>query len=89
MIVINASKVELTGGKGSSKIYRQYSGYPGGLKETTFDQLIRKHPERVIEKAVWGMLPKGPLGREQIKKLKVYAGPEHRHEAQKPVAHPI
>ncbi|NUN97843.1 MAG: uL13 family ribosomal protein, partial [Candidatus Omnitrophica bacterium] len=72
-----------------SKIYRQYSGYPGGLKETTFDQLIRKHPERVIEKAVWGMLPKGPLGREQIKKLKVYAGPEHRHEAQKPVAHPI
>lgn len=89
VIVINASKVELTGGKGSSKIYRQYSGYPGGLKETTFDQLIRKHPERVIEKAVWGMLPKGPLGREQIKKLKVYAGPEHRHEAQKPVAHPI
>lgn len=89
VIVLNASKVELTGGKGSKKIYRQYSGYPGGLKETTFDQLIRKHPERVIEKAVWGMLPKGPLGRQQIKKLKVYAGPVHKHEAQKPVAHEI
>lgn len=84
VIVINAAKVELTGNKGATKVYRTYSGYPGGLKETSFNQMMDKHPERVIEKAIWGMLPKNRLGRAQFRKLKVYAGPEHQHQAQKP-----
>ena len=84
VIVLNADKVAVTGNKGSDKLYRHYSGYPGGLKETSFNLLMKKHPERIIEKAVWGMLPKNRLGRAQIKKLRVYAGNTHQHEAQKP-----
>ena len=67
-----------------SKMYRRYSGYPGGLKEVTAERMMNEHPERVIELAVKGMLPKGPLGRQMAKKLRVYAGPQHPHEAQSP-----
>ncbi len=84
VIVINADKIRVTGDKGSSKIYKHYSGYPGGLKTETFDEAMQKHPERVIEHAVKGMLPKNTLGRAMAKKLKVYAGAEHPHAAQKP-----
>lgn len=84
VIVLNADKVAVTGNKGSDKLYRHYSGYPGGLKETSFNLMMKKHPERIIEKAVWGMLPKNRLGRAQIKKLRVYTGSTHEHEAQKP-----
>ncbi|MCA9427637.1 MAG: 50S ribosomal protein L13, partial [Candidatus Omnitrophica bacterium] len=76
--------IVLTRNKGEQKVYRRYSGYPGGLKETSFNEMIEKHPERVIEAAVRGMLPKSRLGRAQIKKLKIYAGPEHKHDAQNP-----
>ena len=84
VIVINAEKVVLTRTKGEKKVYRHHTGYPGGLKETSFNEMIAKHPDRVIEAAVRGMLPKTRLGRAQIKKLKVYAGPEHKHSAQNP-----
>ena len=84
VIVINADKVVVTGKKGQKKIYKHYSGFPGGLKETTFDEMLAKKPEEVIRHAVKGMMPKGPLGRQMYKKLKVYAGPEHKHAAQKP-----
>jgi large subunit ribosomal protein L13 len=84
VIIINAEKVAVTGQKSLNKIYRTHSGYPGGLKETTFQQMLEKHPERVVEKAVWGMMPKGRLGRAQFKKLRVYTGSTHHHEAQKP-----
>jgi len=84
VVVINAEKVRLTGNKATQKNYYSYSGYPGGLKEVPFARMIEKHPERVIEKAVKGMLPKNSLGRAMNRKLKVYAGPEHPHEAQKP-----
>ena len=84
IIVINAEKVAVTGSKRTNKMYYRHSGYPGGLKEATFQQMIDKHPTRVIEIAVKGMLPKGPLGRAMYRKLKVYAGGAHRHEAQQP-----
>ena len=84
VIIINASKVTVTGKKGTDKIYKHHSGYPGGLKETTFDEMMAKDPEEVIRHAVKGMMPKGPLGRQMFKKLKVYAGAEHDHAAQKP-----
>lgn len=84
VIVINAEKVEVTGKKRQEKIYKRHTGYPGGLRETTFEKLQAKNPEEIIRHAVKGMLPKGPLGRQMYKKLKVYAGPEHKHEAQKP-----
>lgn len=84
VIVINADKVQLTGNKAMSKTYYSYSGYPGGLKETPFLTAMEKHPERVIEHAVRGMLPKTRLGRQQFKKLKVYAGDQHPHQAQNP-----
>ncbi len=84
VVVVNAEKVVLTRAKGDNKVYRHYSGYPGGLKETSFNQMVEKHPERVIEGAVRGMLPKTSLGRAQIKKLKIYAGPAHKHSAQNP-----
>jgi large subunit ribosomal protein L13 len=84
VIVINAAKVVVTGNKVLDKVYRAHTGYPGGLKESTFGKEIAKHPERVIEGAVWGMLPKGPLGRQMYRKLKVYAGTDHPHAAQKP-----
>jgi len=84
IVVVNAEKVKVTGKKGSDKMYRRYSGYISGLKEVSFDELMVKHPERAIELAVKGMLPKNPLGREMYRKLKVYAGAEHPHSAQQP-----
>lgn len=84
VIVINAEKVKLTGKKLDQKIYYNHSEYVGGMKETTLRELMAKKPERVIELAVKGMLPKGPLGREMYTKLHVYTGPEHKHAAQKP-----
>jgi len=84
VIVVNAEKIKVTGKKLDQKIYYHHSDYVGGMKETTLKEMLAKHPERVIEFAVKGMLPKGPLGREMYKKLFVYAGPEHKHEAQKP-----
>lgn len=84
VIVINAEKVALTGNKRTSKLAYRHSGYPGGLRATPIGELLAKRPERVIEQAVRGMLPKTTLGRAQLRKLKVYAGPEHPHTAQKP-----
>lgn len=84
VVVINAEKVRLTGNKANAKNYYSHSGYPGGLKEVSFQTMLAKHPERIIEKAVKGMLPKNTLGRAMNRKLKVYAGPEHPHEAQNP-----
>ena len=84
VIVVNADKVKVTGKKLDQKIYYRHSDYVGGMKETTLREMMDKKPERVIELAVKGMLPKGPLGRAMIKKLHVYAGPEHNHAAQKP-----
>lgn len=86
VIVINAAKVQLTGRKLQDKLYRQHSGYPGGLKEISAGKLLARHPVRLIEFAVRGMLPKGPLGRQMARKLKVYAGPRHPHLAQRPEA---
>ena len=84
VIVINAAKVVLTGKKLDQKIYYRHSGYPGGLKETKYRDLLAKKPEFAVKHAVQGMLPKGPLGRQMGRKLRVYAGAEHEHEAQKP-----
>lgn len=84
VIVVNAEKISVTGRKLDQKIYYNYSGWIGGLKETTLREMLAKHPERVIEHAVKGMLPKGPLGREMYTKLHVYVGPEHKHAAQRP-----
>ena len=84
VIVVNAEKVKVTGKKLDQKVYYRHSEYVGSLKETTLREMLNKHPERVIESAVKGMLPKGPLGREMYTKLHVYAGPEHQHAAQKP-----
>ena len=84
VIIVNADKVKVTGKKMDQKIYYHHSDYVGGMKETTLKEMMAKKPEKVIELAVKGMLPKGPLGRTMYKKLFVYAGPEHKHEAQKP-----
>ena len=84
VIVINADKIKVTGKKMDQKIYYNHSDYVGGMKETTLKEMLAKKPEKVIELAVKGMLPKGPLGRSMYTKLFVYAGPEHKHEAQKP-----
>jgi large subunit ribosomal protein L13 len=84
VIVVNAEKIHVTGRKLDQKIYYRYSGYPGGLKEITLRNLLQRHPTRVIEHAVRGMLPKNRLGRQMFKKLKVYAGPDHPHAAQQP-----
>ena len=84
VIVVNADKVKVTGKKLDQKIYYHHSDYVGGMKETTLREMMAKKPEQVIELAVKGMLPKGPLGRTMIKKLHVYAGAEHAHQAQKP-----
>ncbi len=84
IIVINAEKVRVSGNKRTDKIYHHHTGYPGGLKSISFDKLIERAPERVIETAVKGMLPKNPLGRAMYKKMKVYAGTEHPHTAQQP-----
>ena len=84
VIVVNAEKVVVTGRKNSQKLYRRHSGRPGGMKVETFDQLQARIPERIVEKAVKGMLPKNALGRKLFTKLKVYSGAEHPHQAQKP-----
>ena len=84
VIVINAEKIKVTGKKLDQKVYYHHSDYVGGMKETTLREMMAKKPEQVIELAVKGMLPKGPLGRTMIKKLHVYAGAEHAHQAQKP-----
>lgn len=84
IVVVNAEKVGVTGAKRADKMYHRHSGYPGGLKSISLGKLLDSKPERAIEYAVKGMLPKGPLGRAMFKKLKVYAGPNHRHTAQQP-----
>ena len=86
VIIVNADKIKVTGKKLLQKVYYNHSDYVGGMKETTLKEMLAKKPERVIELAVKGMLPKGPLGRSMYTKLFVYAGPEHKHEAQKPEA---
>ncbi|MGO2155742.1 MAG: 50S ribosomal protein L13 [Serratia proteamaculans] len=84
IIVLNAEKVAVTGNKRTDKVYYRHTGYVGGIKQATFEEMIARNPERVIEIAVKGMLPKGPLGRAMFRKLKVYAGTEHTHAAQQP-----
>jgi large subunit ribosomal protein L13 len=84
IVVVNAEKVRVTGAKATDKIYHHHTGFPGGLKSMSFEKLIAKAPERVIQVAVKGMLPRNPLGRAMFKKLKVYAGNEHPHSAQQP-----
>ncbi|MGB2024132.1 MAG: 50S ribosomal protein L13 [Litorivicinaceae bacterium] len=84
IVVVNAEKVKVTGRKASDKTYYRHTGHPGGLKEATFIQMIERSPEKVIELAVKGMLPRNPLGRAMYRKLKVYAGQEHPHDAQQP-----
>ncbi len=84
IIVVNADKVTVTGNKAKNKMYYSHSGFPGGIKEINFEKLLVKKPEMVLEAAVKGMLPKGPLGRAMFRKLKVYAGAEHQHAAQQP-----
>ena len=84
VIIINSDKVKVTGKKGTDKIYKHHSGYPGGLKEVNFNEMMAKDSTQVIRHAVKDMMPKGPLGRQMFKKLKVYADANHKHEAQKP-----
>jgi len=85
IVVVNASRVRVTGNKTEDKMYYRHSGYPGGIKEINFAKLRDKSPETIIERAVKGMLPKGPLGRQMFRKLKIYAGEEHKHTAQQPI----
>ena len=89
VIVVNAEKVALTGHKREQKFAYSHSGYPGGLRAVRYSELLEKHPERAVEKAIKGMLPKNKLGRQMAKKLKVYAGPEHPHAAQQPEPYEI
>jgi large subunit ribosomal protein L13 len=89
VIIINAEKVALTGTKREDKVEYRHSGFPGGIRATSYDVLLAKNPRRVVEKAVKGMLPHNTLGRQLLSKLKVYAGPEHPHQAQKPVPYTI
>jgi large subunit ribosomal protein L13 len=84
MVVINAEKVRVTGNKLADKMYYRHTGYVGNLKSRSLEQMLDEHPERVLQAAVKGMLPRNPLGRAMLKKLKVYAGPQHRHQAQQP-----
>ncbi len=84
VVVVNAEKVAVTSGKSQTKIYYRHSGYPGGIKAETFESLRERRPEAIVERAVRGMLPKNRLGRKMLGKLKVYAGPDHPHEAQRP-----
>jgi large subunit ribosomal protein L13 len=89
VVVVNAGKIALTGDKADQKQYRRHSGYPGGLRSTSYSVLLKDRPQLLVEKAVRGMLPKNKLGRAQARKLKVYAGPSHPHEAQQPVPYEI
>ncbi len=89
VVIVNASKVALTGNKRAQKLAYRHSGYPGGLRSVPYTELLEKNPTRAVEKAVKGMLPHNTLGRQMISKLKVYAGPEHPHQAQQPVPYEI
>ena len=89
VIIINAEKLALTGDKLTNKLAYRHSGFPGGLRSTPYSELLDKHPEKAVEKAIKGMLPHNTLGRQMLSKLKVYAGPEHPHQAQQPVAFEI
>ncbi|MHB1534735.1 MAG: 50S ribosomal protein L13 [Acidimicrobiales bacterium] len=84
VIIVNAAKVVMTSDKAGKKMYHRHSGYPGGLRSRTYSDLLQRKPEEVLRRAVKGMLPKGPLGRQMLRKLKVYAGPAHPHSAQQP-----
>ena len=84
VVVVNAEKVRLTGRKAEQKVYYRHTGYPGGIRSTSIERMLADHPERVLQKAVRGMLPHNILGREMFRKLRVYAGPDHRHGAQQP-----
>lgn len=84
VIVVNAERVGVTGRKAEQKLYRRHTGYPGGLKEVTYEQMMDRKPAEILRKAVYGMMPKTRLARQQFRKLKIYAGPEHPHEAQSP-----
>ena len=86
VVVVNVEKIRVTGSKADKKVYHRHTGYPGGLRTTSFERMMEHHPDRILKKAVWGMLPNNRLGRQLLKKLRVYAGPEHRHVAQQPVA---
>lgn len=85
IVIVNAGKIRVTGNKTKDKVYYNHSGYIGGMKEITFDKLLAKSPEQVIQRAVKGMLPKGPLGRAMLRKLKIFSGPTHTHAAQQPI----
>ena len=89
VVIVNAGKVALTGAKRENKVEYRHSGFPGGIRATSYDELLAKNPRRVVEKAVKGMLPHNTLGRKMLSKLKVYAGPEHPHQAQKPLPYTI
>jgi large subunit ribosomal protein L13 len=89
VVIINAGKVAMTGNKRVQAMYRRHSGYPGGLRETSYDEMLRTRPQLIVEKAVKGMLPHNTLGRHMASKLKVYAGPTHPHQAQQPVPYEI
>jgi large subunit ribosomal protein L13 len=84
VVVVNADRVKVSGKKADQKLYRRHTGYPGGLREVSYEQMMDRKPTEILRKAVWGMIPKTRLGRRQFKKLKIYAGPEHPHEAQRP-----
>jgi large subunit ribosomal protein L13 len=84
VVVVNAEKVVVTGKKAEQKVYRWHSGYPGGLKETSYEQMMERRPTEILRRAVKGMMPKNRLARQQLRKLKIYAGPEHPHAAQDP-----
>ncbi len=84
VVVVNAEKVVVTGKKTEQKVYYRHSGYPGGLKATSYEEMLERKPTEILRRAVKGMMPKTRLGRQQLKKLKIYAGPEHPHEAQRP-----
>jgi large subunit ribosomal protein L13 len=89
VVVVNAEKVVVTGRKAEQRVYRRHTGYPGGLRETPYEVMLQRKPTEVLRKAVYGMMPKTRLGRQQFKKLKLYAGPEHRHEAQDPQVYEV
>jgi large subunit ribosomal protein L13 len=84
VVVVNAEEVIVTGRKAEQKVYRRHSGYPGGMKETSYGQMMERRPEEIVRKAVYGMMPRTRLARQQMRKLKIYAGPEHPHSAQNP-----
>jgi large subunit ribosomal protein L13 len=86
VVVINAEKIKVTGRKAEQKIYYRHTGYAGGIRSSSYKEVMDKHPERILRKAIWGMLPHNPLGRQMFKKLRVYAGENHPHHAQKPEA---